>query len=81
MGNTVNITSSVAVPHDGVVLLVVVNRNVTVPIPDTLTDVVSEAGLEMFALAVPVCPICVHAVVPFAAVPAMVKEVGPDGGV
>ena len=78
---TVSTTSSVAVPHDGVALLVVVSLNVTVPIPLTLTAEVSDVGVVMLALAVPVDAICVHAVVPLLAVPANVNEVGPEGAV
>ena len=51
---TVSITLSVAVPQDGEALLVVVNLNVTVPIPETLTPLVNEPGVVIEALAPPV---------------------------
>jgi hypothetical protein len=78
---TVNTTLSVAVPQDGVALLVVVNLNVTVPIPETLTPLVNEVGVVIEALAVPVDPICVQANVPLVPVPASVNAVGPEGAV
>lgn len=78
---TVNTTSSVAVPHGGVAVLVVVKRSVTVPIPVTLTVDVKEVGVLIVALAVPVCPTCVQAWVPFDPVPANVNEVGTEGAV
>ena len=78
---TVNMISSVAVPQAGVVLLVVVKRNVTVPIPLTLTVEVNEVGVVMLADAVPVEVTTDHAVVPLVAVPANVNIVGPDGAV
>jgi Na+-transporting NADH:ubiquinone oxidoreductase subunit NqrB len=78
---TVKITSSVTVPQLGVALLVLVKRSVTVPIPATLTVEVNELVLLIVAAAVPVDPIALHTAVPFAAVPAKVNEVGPEGAV
>jgi hypothetical protein len=78
---TVSTTSSVAVPQDGEALLVVVNFNVTVPIPETFTPLVNEVGLVIEALAVPVDPVCVHKNVPLVPVPANVNAVGPEGAV
>jgi hypothetical protein len=76
---TVRITSSVAVPQDGDALLVVVNLNVTVPIPETFTPLVNEVGVVIEALAEPVDPTCVQANVPLVPEPAIVNEVGPEG--
>ena len=78
---TSSTTLSVAVPQDGEALLVVVNLNVTVPIPETLTPLVNEVGEVIEALAVPVDAICVQPNVPFAPVPASVNAVGPEGAV
>ena len=59
----------------------VVILKVTVPRPDTLTVDVGEEGSVMEALAVPVEPTCVQTEVPLEAVPASVKDVGPEGAV
>jgi hypothetical protein len=80
-GFTVIITSSVAVPQLGVVLLVVVKRSVTVPVPATLTVEVNEPVLFIVAAADPVEANTLHTDVPFAAVPAKVNAVGPEGAV
>ena len=46
-GLTVKVTSLIAVPQPGVVLLVTVSRSVTVPVPVTLTPVVAVVGERM----------------------------------
>ena len=78
---TVNTTSSIAFPHGGVAVLVVVKRSVTVPVPATLTVVVNEAGVLIVAFAVPVCATCDQSVVPKAETPVIVNVVGPAGAV
>ena len=62
-------------------MLVVVSLKVTVPIPETLTLLVNEPGVAIIAAAVPVEPNTDHAVVPLLALPANVKDVGPEGAV
>jgi hypothetical protein len=49
--------------------------------PLTLTPLVREPGVAIVALAVPVEAVCIQDGVPLAAVPASVKEVGPEGAV
>lgn len=56
--------------------LVTVNRNVTVPVPFTLTAVVALVGLTMLAEAVPVEPTTLHCGVPPEAEPVTVTTVG-----
>lgn len=73
---TVNTTSSVVEPQAGWLVLVTVNRSVTVPVPLTLTDVVALPGFRMLAVAEPVEPTTLHCGVPPEADPLTVKTVG-----
>jgi hypothetical protein len=76
-GFTVNKTSLFATPQLGVALLVTASRNVTVPLPVTLTLVIALFGVTIVAIAEPVVASTLHCGVPPDTVPVTVKTVGP----
>ena len=73
---TVNTISSVAVPQD---VVLTVNFNVTVPMPDTFTVPFKAVPAVISEVAPPVEPVWLHEVVPPLALAAKVKAVGPEG--